>query len=103
MDGHSLISTEVIARYAADAAREVSGVGGVVDGPLPMQKGIRVTLDGDAVSIELHVALDWGANAPDVGKAVRARVAEYLSRMTDLEPRSVDVVVAGVGAPPPRG
>jgi hypothetical protein len=32
MEGHASISSEVLASYAADAAREVHGVRGLVDG-----------------------------------------------------------------------
>ncbi len=54
------------------------------------------------VAVELHLALDWGANAPAVGSAVQARVAEYLGRMTDLTAATVDVIVDDIG-PPPEG
>ena len=33
---------------------------------------------------------------PALGRAVQARVREYLSNMADLEPASVDVVVDGI-------
>ena len=86
MEGHSVISPEVVARYAADAAREVEGVAGVVEG---VRKGIRV--DGD--QIELHLALRWGVSIPEVGAAVQRHVADYLERMTDVRPAVVNVVV----------
>ena len=82
MDGQSVISSEVVARYAADAAREVEGV----------RKGIRV--DGDA--IVLHLALRDGVSIPAVGEAVQRGVADYLERMTDARPAAVHVVVEEV-------
>lgn len=100
MEGHSVISTDVLARYAADAAREVDGVHGLVESQIPRHRGVRISEDDGAVGVELHLALDWGVNAADVGSAVQARVAEYLGRMADLKLRSVDVVVAEVGPPP---
>ncbi len=102
MEGHSLISTDILASYAADAALEIEGVRGIVDGALPRHNGVRIAAADGAVAVELHLALDWGANAPAVGSAVQTRVAEYLARMTDLSTTSVDVVVADVG-PPPEG
>jgi uncharacterized alkaline shock family protein YloU len=95
MEG-SLISPEVLGAYAADAAREVEGVDGLVENPLSRSKGVRVADEGGAVSVELHVALDAGANVAEVGRAIQVRVAEFLGRMAGLRPRSVDVVVAEI-------
>jgi uncharacterized alkaline shock family protein YloU len=85
----ALISPDVVARYAADAAREVDGVAGIVEG---VRKGIRVE-DGE---IELHLALRWGVSIPDVGSEVQERVADYLERMADTRPAAVNVVVEEV-------
>ncbi len=84
--GQSGISPDVVARYAADAAREVDGVAGIVEG---VRKGIRV----DSGEIELHLALRWGVSIPEVGAAVQLGVADYLERMTDARPAAVNVVV----------
>jgi len=100
MEGHSLISTDILASYATDAALEVEGVHRLVEGTRPRHRGVKVTNAEGVVALELHVALDWGANAGTVGDAVQARVAEYLGRMADLTPASVDVVVDDVGPPP---
>jgi uncharacterized alkaline shock family protein YloU len=43
--------------------------------------------------VELHLTLDWSANAPTVGAQVQARVAEVLAGMADARPETVDVVV----------
>ena len=102
MGGHSLISTDILASYAADAALEIDGVHHLVDGTRPKHPGVKIATDGDTVSVELHLALDWGTNAPAVGSAVQERVAEYLARMTDLTTSSVDVGVDEFG-PPPKG
>jgi uncharacterized alkaline shock family protein YloU len=100
MEGHSVISTDVLASYAADAAREVAGVSGVVEGGLPRHRGVRVGVEGDDVTLELRLALDWGTDAQEVARTAQERVAEYLARMADVRPRSVDVVVDEIGPPP---
>lgn len=100
MEGHSLISADILASYAADAALEIDGVNRLVDGTRPRHHGVKVTTDDGVVALELHLAVDWGANAPAVGSAVQMRVAEYLGRMTDLTLSTVDVIVADVGPPP---
>ena len=93
MQGGSLISPEVVARYALDAAREVDGVTRIVAG---VRRGIRV--DGDAV--ELHLALRFGVSIPEVGAAVQANVASYLERMAAARPARVEVVVEAVDVGP---
>jgi uncharacterized alkaline shock family protein YloU len=90
MEGGSVVSDEVIARYARDAALEVPGVARVVGG---MRKGVRV----DAGRIVLHLAFGWGVSVPKVGADVQTAVAEYLERMTDVRPAAVDVVVEELG------
>jgi len=87
------ISTGILARYAADAAREVGGVR-----RLP-RRGVKVTGENGAVRVELRLAVDWGASIPEVGRAVQARVRDYLLRMADVEPAVVDVVVDEIGPP----
>jgi uncharacterized alkaline shock family protein YloU len=92
VEGHSLISSDVLASYAADAARETAGVAGLVESPLHRHKGVRVTEQEGRVSVELHLAGEWGASLPDVGRAVQRRVVEYLARMADVRPAAVNVV-----------
>jgi uncharacterized alkaline shock family protein YloU len=86
------ISTEILARYAADAAREVEGVRG-----LPGRKSVKVEESDGAVRVELHLVADWGASLPDVGTAVQARVRAYLASMADLRTLAIDVVFDDVG------
>jgi uncharacterized alkaline shock family protein YloU len=81
MEGHSVISPEVLARYARDAAAEVTTV-----------RGARV----HGAAVEVHVVVDYGAVVPEVAAAVQRRVADYLQRMVDVVPASVDVVVDDV-------
>jgi uncharacterized alkaline shock family protein YloU len=97
MEGDAVISHEVLASYAADAAREVKGIHELVDGPR-RHKGIRVAEADGATTVEVHVALDWGASSPDVGLAVQRRVVEYLARTARLPSVTVDVVIAAVAA-----
>jgi uncharacterized alkaline shock family protein YloU len=95
MEGRASISSDIIARYAADAALEVEGVRGLVEGH--RRRGVRVLEEDESLRVELHVEVDWGAPIPDVGSAVQQRVREYLGRMADVRPDGVDVVVDGVG------
>ena len=86
MEGHSVISPEVLARYAADAAAEVRGV------HTKQRRGARVSGD----EVEVHVVIDYGANLPDVASQVQQRVIDYLAQMADMRPSVVNVVVDDV-------
>jgi uncharacterized alkaline shock family protein YloU len=98
MEGHASISADVLARYAGDAALEVEGVHGLVESHVPRHRAVRIAVaDDGAVSVELHLALDWGVAFAEVGRAVQDRVGGYLERMADARPARVDVVVAELG------
>ena len=86
------ISADILASYAADAARDIEGVHGLVEGGL-RHKGVRIEEEDGRLRVELHIAVDWGASVPDVGAEVQRRVAAYLERMASIEPEAVDVVV----------
>jgi uncharacterized alkaline shock family protein YloU len=93
------ISSDVLASYAADAAREVDGLKGFVESALHRHKGIRVLEVEGGVRLELHIAVDWGASIPDVGREIQRRVAAYLAQMASVEVEAVDVVVDEIGPP----
>ena len=98
MEGQSSISTDILARYAADAAGEVIGVRGLSESSIPGRRGgVRVSSDDAGVRVALHLVVDWGASVPAVGQEVQDRVREYLLRMADVQPASVDVIVEEIG------
>ena len=86
-EGHSVISPDVLATYAADAAREVEGVRELAG------KGVKVARDEGQVAVEVHLVLAWGAHAGEVGSRVQAKVADCLARMADVRPQTIDVIV----------
>ena len=92
MEGTASVAVDVLASYAADAAREVEGVAGLVEGRLPRQGAVRVDVE-DGVTVELHLGLAAGASAQEVGAEVQRRVADYLERMAGARPNAVDVVI----------
>ena len=102
MEGQALISPDVLARYAGDAAREVAGVAELAESQLHRGKGVEISGSDTTTAITIHVELEWGSSAKDVSGEVQRRVAEYLERMAGLKVASVDVVVEGVRAPPAK-
>lgn len=97
MEGQPRIAPDVLARYAADAAKEVDGVRGLVPDRLRRHDGVRVTSDDDAVSLEVHLSIATGASIPALGRDVQQRVADYLERMAGSAPATVDVIVHQIG------
>lgn len=96
MEGHARISTDIVARYAGDAAREVPGVADLVESALHRHSGVRVSGDRDRPAIAVHVAADWGTPLQQLGREVQRRVAEFIGRMTDVHATSIDVIVETV-------
>ena len=91
------ISSDILASYAADAAREVDGVRRLVESAIPRHKGVRISEEEGRVRVELHLSVEWGSSVPVVGREVQQRVAAYLARMAKVEPESVDVIVDEIG------
>ena len=92
MEGTASVAGDVLATYAADAAREVEGVAGLVEGRLPRQGAVRISVEG-GITVELHLELAQGAAAQEVGAEVQRKVADYLEQMAGTRPRAVDVVI----------
>jgi uncharacterized alkaline shock family protein YloU len=99
VEGHSVISPDILASYAADAAREVPGVRRLVESSLHRHRGVRIVEDDGAVAVELHLGVAWGSDIPALGAEVQRRVSAYLGRMADVTPASVDVVVDEIDPP----
>jgi uncharacterized alkaline shock family protein YloU len=95
MEGQASISTEILGRYAGDAAREIVGVR-----DLPGRGAVKVRDVDGQVRVELHLAVDWGASIPAIGLSVQERVREYLLGMADVAPVAVEVVVDEIGPRP---
>jgi uncharacterized alkaline shock family protein YloU len=89
-EGQATISPDILARYAADAAREVPGVASLAG-----RRPVKI----EGVNVELHIVVHWGASIPEVGAAVRDRVRDYLERMAKVDAPAVDVIVDEVGSP----
>ena len=97
MEGQASISSEVLARYAADAAREIEGVRGLVASQLYRHRGVRVSGEDGNVTIELHLDVDWGTRLPELGPEVQRHVLEYLERMAGTRPAAINVVIDAIG------
>jgi uncharacterized alkaline shock family protein YloU len=100
MDDRAVISPEVLARYAADAAREVEGVRRIADSHLRRQRGVKVEATDRGVELEIRVIVDYGHPVSVLGRELQRRVRQYLKVMADVDPVRIEVVVAGVEPSP---
>ena len=94
MEDQAVISDEVLARYAADAAADVEGVS------LHGGKPVAVSVHEGGIRLTTHIELEWGRRVQDVASMLQSQVKRYVERMTNSRVDAVSVVVDRVGGPP---
>ena len=105
-NGAVKISNDVISTIASTAAMEVEGVvgmnnnlaGGISEllGKKNYGKGVKTEVNGNEVSLELHLNLAYGAKLNLVGQEVQNKVKDAIETMTDLSVKNIDVHIQGV-------
>ena len=104
------ITDEVFMNLAGEAATSCFGVKGMVacskeGGPWQllrresMSKGVRVHTENDesgAVSLELHIGVDYGVPIATVVNSIMSEVRYKLEQSTGVKLRSVDVYVDAI-------
>lgn len=101
------ISEDVIGIIAGLATSEVEGIAGMtlgfVDGinqflgsNKKYSKGVKVTLDGKKVIIDLYVNVKYGVRIPDVAWSAQNSVKKSVETMTGLEVSAVNINVQGI-------
>jgi len=104
--GNIHISEEVLAVIAAAAALEVEGVGSLAAnlgsdiaqllGKKNISKGIRISLDGEAVVVDISLLIKYGYTIMDVAKKVQDAVVNAVEATSGLSVEAVNVHVGGV-------
>ena len=98
------IDREVIARIAGYAAIECYGIVGmaaknVKDGLVQLlkleslTKGIKMSIDANKVSIDLHIIVDNGVNLSAVAASIISEVRYVVTKCTGTEVRDVNVYI----------
>ncbi len=109
LDERPELSPEVIAAYAADAARSVPGVV-ALHAPLWKELSSRmrevpgagvVVKDSrpGAVDLDIHVKVAWGVAIPDLAIAVEEAVRQRVTALLDIELDAVTLYVDEIEAP----
>ena len=104
--GEVKIADEVVAMIAGLAATEVEGVdsmaGNITNelvGKLGMKnlnRGVKISVDDDHVSVELSLNMKYGYSIPDVSEKVQESVRTAIETMTGLTVLEVNIKIAGV-------
>src|SRR5947208_17183744 len=104
--GRITISTGAIAQIVSETTARCYGVVGMGGGArakvgrlLPRGRttqGISVSGDGDAVSLDLHVVVEYGLNLTEVAATIRSPVQYEVERLTGLRVAAVDVHIQDV-------
>ena len=104
--GSIRVNHGVIAVIARLAALKVPGVvemsSSFTDGIASMisknagDRGIKVEVDGQAVSLELNIVIEYGMRIPQVAWRIQNDVRRAVEDMTGQKVKAVDIVVQGV-------
>ena len=103
--GRITIASDAIAQIVGETARECYGVVGMnARGPVGKllskrersTQGIQITRDGEDVTVDLHVVVEYGLNLAEVASTVRNRVSYEVGRLTGLPVRAVEVHIDDV-------
>lgn len=104
--GEVKIAADVVATIAGIAASEVDGVKSLVGnltnefigklGVKNLSKGVKVTMEEDAVCVDMNLNMKYGYSIPKVTAQVQERVSQQIEMMTGLMVPEVNVRIADV-------
>ena len=102
--GQITYANEVISTIVSVATTEVEGISGIVGassmtgiiGKGRTPRGVRVDMDGDDVTVDVSVTVDYGMPIQKVGRNAQENVRKSIESMTGLHVEKVDLHVVGV-------
>lgn len=104
--GSVQIADDVVAVIAGLAATEVKGVAAMAGnitneimskvGRKNLSKGVKISVSGNRVKIDLAIMMEYGYNIPGTCSKVQDRVKSAVENMTGLTVTDVDIRIASV-------
>ena len=104
--GSVSISEEVIAVIAAVAAVDVEGIHGLyassgkvltkMIGRKGLSKGVKLSVEGDNVAIEINVFAEFGVAVNEVGAEVQREVISAVESAVGIKVNAVNVRICGI-------
>lgn len=100
-NGQITYANEVISTIVSVATTEVDGISAIAGsngllGKGKMCRGVRVDMDGEDVSVDVSVTVDYGMPIQKVGRSAQENVRKSIESMTGLHVEKVDLHVVGV-------
>mgnify|MGYP000329223623 CR=1 FL=1 len=99
-NGQITYANEVISTIVSVATTEVDGISAIAGnsgllgkGKLP--RGVRVDMNGEDVSVDVSVTVDYGMPIQKVGRSAQENVRKSIESMTGLHVEKVDLHVGG--------
>lgn len=104
--GEIEISSSVVASIAGLATLEVEGVSNTIGsvaneiadriGVKSLGKGIKATIIGDEVYLDMNINMRYGYNVLTTCKIIQDKVKQSVENMTGLECKEINICIAGV-------
>ena len=103
-DGQITYATEVISTIVSVATTEVEGISGIAGGGAisgiigrgKAPRGVKVDVNGNKVSVDISVSVDYGIPIQKVGRNCQENVRKSIETMTGLTVEKVDLHVVSV-------
>jgi len=96
-------ASDVVAVIAGLAASEIAGVAGMSGSSITellgrknLTKGVKVTVDGENVSLDLSITVLYGNQIHKVAANVQENVTKAITNMTGLNVTNVNVFVSAI-------
>jgi len=102
--GATLIAPKVLITTARLTALGVPGVVGLAPIPGGVNRlfrrgdgeGVRIEVDGQAVSVDLHLIVGQGTNVRELGRKVQAEVARAIEELIGMSVQRIDIHIEDV-------
>lgn len=107
--GGLIISEDVIAAIACNAAKDIEGVAGIATRPVDIKavikkanftnrssKSVKVTEEDNDLVISIYINLREGSKIPVVAEAVQSSIKDAVQNMTGRIVSKVNVTIAGI-------
>jgi uncharacterized alkaline shock family protein YloU len=88
-----------IAGLGGSAARAVGAVRQSLTGSTENVAGVRVTMEGETATVGLDVAIEYGAGARELTRALRRHVPEAVDQIAGVRVTELNIVVTDVVLP----
>jgi len=95
-NGQITYANEVISTIVSVATTEVDGISAIAGNIGLLPRGVRVDMNGEDVSVDVSVTVDYGMPIQKVGRSAQENVRKSIESMTGLHVEKVDLHVVGV-------